>query len=766
METTVQIRTKKSKDTGVRRSKQNGKEAEDRTKYRRAFERIIRDISKYTQNPPNKLLRQAFDYAFYAHRDQMRKSGNPYIEHCIQTARILTELRMDAKTIAAGVLHDVVEDTGIGIDEVSEKFGPEIAHLVDGVTKISELKFQSLAEEQAENFRKMILSMAQDLRVIMIKFADRLHNMRTLEFLPEEKAKRIARETREVYAPLAHRFGIARIKWELEDLSLKILEPEAYDELTKKIVKSEDKQEKIIRKVAGPIRRELSKQGIEAQITGRVKTLYSIYRKMKQRNTPFEEIYDILAVRIIVDKVDACYFALGVVHTLFQPVHDRFKDYIATPKLNMYQSLHTSVIGPEGRMVEIQVRTEEMHRVAEIGIAAHWKYKEGRQSDNELDRYSAWLREMVDWQKDSLEPEEYLDILKTGLFISEVFVFTPHGDLLKLPIGSTPVDFAFAVHTDIGMHCIGAKVNGRIVPLNSKLSSGDSIEIITSSNQKPHRDWLTFVRTSKAKSKIKKWLREQQFQEAVKLGEEILTKGLKKTTVSLKKESIRELASQLGYSSVEQLYLKLGQGEISLRKVIEKVMPGESIALDSNKKENVFERFVSRARGSVKGIRVQGIDNLLIRFAQCCHPVPGDTIVGFITKGRGIVVHRRDCQNAVKLMEYPERNIEVEWDVEKGKSFMVQLRILAEGRKEFLKDVSESISSMNTNILKVDMDTENGLITAYLILEVKDLSHLTRTIRRLYRLKGILSVERTSDGEKMREKSKHASVSHNKRSVR
>jgi GTP pyrophosphokinase len=731
---------KPAKSSGVSREP----DSQQRRVYRNKFNRILRSVKSYTKNYDTALLNKSYRFAYDAHRYQWRLSGKPYIEHCVETVKILSELRMDSITLAAGLLHDVVEDTGITIREVEKNFGHEIAHLVDGVTKIGELKFQSQIEKQAENYRKMIFSMAKDLRVIMIKFADRLHNMRTLQYVPQHKAKRIALETRELYAPLAHRFGIARIKWELEDLAFKALDPAVYRRMAKKVADRKEKRERYIRKVAGPLKHNLAEHSIHAEVMGRAKSLYSIYKKMTTRNKPFESIYDLLALRILVDRVDECYYALGIVHTLFTPVHDQFTDYIATPKLNMYQSLHTTVVGPEGKMIEVQVRTHDMHRIAEIGIAAHWKYKEGRISEDDLDRYSAWLREMVDWQRDTLDPEEYLDILKTDLFISEVFVFTPKGDLLKLPIGATPVDFAFAVHTDIGMHCIGAKVNGRIVPLNTELRSGDSVEIITSQNQRPHQDWITFVKTSKAKSKIKRWFKETQFHEAMKLGEEILKKGLKRYRIPWEKEKIKAAAETLGKPSLASLFADLGQGDASLQKVLKLIAPEIQLMSAPEKKDNIFERFVSRARGSAKGIRVQGMDNLLIRFAQCCHPVPGDSIVGFITKGRGIVVHRRDCTNAVKLMEIPERNIEVEWDVEEGNAFMVQLRILAAERKDFLKDVAESLSTMDTNILKVDMNTKNSAVTAYMVLEVKNLSHLTRVMRRLFRLKGIISVERVN----------------------
>jgi len=722
-------------------------DARVRNRYRRMLERIIKTIKSYNKNPDVDLLRRAYNYAYEAHKYQIRKSGVPYIEHCLETAKILSELRMDVITVAAGFLHDIVENTGISIDVIKDSFGDEVGQLVDGVTKISELKFRSHAEKQAENFRKMIFSMAQDLRVIMIKFADRLHNMRTIEYLPREKAERIALETREVYAPLAHRFGIARIKWELEDLSLKVLDPQMYEELVRKVADRREEREKYIRKLIVPIKRDLAKNGVHAKLTGRAKNLYSIYKKIKGRAGTFEAVYDLFAVRIIVEKVDECYFALGLVHTLFTPVNDRFRDYIATPKLNMYQSLHTTVVALDGKMVEIQVRTAEMHRIADIGIAAHWKYKEKRRAEDELDRYSAWLREMVDWHKDALDAEEYLDILKTDLFISEVFVFTPKGDLFKLPIGATPVDFAFAVHTDIGLHCIGAKVNGRIVPLNTVLKSGDSVEILTSANQRPNRDWITFVKTSKAKSKIKRWLKEAQQLEAIKLGEEILNKGLKQYHIHPNKKQVRNLAKTMGFSGLEQFYAGVGRGKISIPKVVESLAPEKSDSGADNKKENIFERFVARARGSVRGIRVQGMDHLLIRFAQCCHPVPGDPILGFITKGRGIVIHRRDCMNALKLMESPERNIEVSWDQGGEGAFMVQLRVLAAGRKDFLKDIGDSLSTLDTNILKVDMKTENSVITSFVVLEVRDLPHLTRIIGRLYRIKGIFSVERESGSE-------------------
>ena len=710
------------------------------------FESLFQTIKSYTRQTNLDLLSEAYQFAKEAHKHQLRKSGAPYIEHCLETAKILAELKMDLVTVSAGLLHDVVEDTGITIDAVREHFGDEVALLVDGVTKISELKFHSQAEKQAENFRKMIFSMAKDLRIIMIKFADRLNNMRTLEFLPHKKAERIALETREIYAPLAHRFGIARIRWELEDLALKTLDPDAFEDLQRRLIEQKERGDQTIRKVSAPILAELEKERIHAEIAGRVKSIYSIYSKMKQRGKPFEEIFDILAIRIIVDHKDECYFVLGTVHNLFTPVHDRFKDYIATPKLNGYQSLHTTVIGPEGKMIEIQIRTRDMHGVSEIGIAAHWKYKEGKidKSQDELDRYSAWLREMIDWQKETPDPEEYLDALKTDLFQSEVFVFTPKGDLFKLPQGATPIDFAFAVHTDIGVHCIGAKVNDHIVPLNLPLKNGDTVEILTSNTQKPHQDWLTFAKTSKAKSKIKRWLKEAKFQDAVRLGEEILAKGLRRYKAQFSSKNLRDTAIGMGKANLEQLYAEMGQGDLPLKKVLERLVPEKTIGDADETKQTLFNRFLSKARGSAKGILVQGMDHFLIRFAKCCHPVPGDPIAGFITKGKGIVVHRRDCPNAVSLTLTPDRSIDVSWDVDVDGAFMVQLRVLSQGSKDFLKDVANYLASMNTNIVKMEMRCTNALITAYIILEVKDLSHLTQIMRRLNGIKGILSVERDS----------------------
>lgn len=707
--------------------------------FKKSFDELVKKLKRYSPKADTGMLHRAFDFSYEAHKDQLRNSGEPYFTHCLEVAKILNDLKMDTTTIAGGLLHDVAEDTGVSIEEVEEKFGSEIALLVDGVTKISELRFDSLEERQAENFRKMILSMVKDIRVILIKFADRLHNMRTIEYLPRKKQKRIALETRDVYAPLAHRLGIAKIKWELEDLALKTLEPKAYWDLVDKVANKREERERYIRKVASPIRKELRKLSVKAKIAGRPKHFYSIYGKMLKRQLPFDQIYDLLAIRIIVQKVEECYFVLGIVHNLYTPVHERFKDYIATPKSNFYQSLHTTVIGPDGTMVEIQIRTEEMHRTAEEGIAAHWLYKEGKLKEDDLDKHLTWLRQVLEWQQDTKDPSEFMENLRIELFQDEVFVFTPKGDLLKLPLASTPVDFAFAVHTDIGLHCIGAKVNGRIVPLNYKLKSGDSVEIITSPNQKPNPDWIKFVKTSKARSKIKRWIKDSFYEQSIKLGEEIFDKQLKRFNIKKSSVDLDEVAQSLNFQNAQQLLASIGRGETSIHSVINRIAPEKTIEI---KDTSLFQKFISRARGTAKGVRVQGIDNLMISFGKCCQPVPGDNILGFISRGRGIVVHRSDCKNLVNLIESPERKIEVEWDVDKDKHFMVRLHLLGEDRKHFLRDVSESISETDTNIVSVEMKAEDSIVNSNIILEVRNLQHLTKIINKISQVKGVISVER------------------------
>jgi GTP pyrophosphokinase len=713
-------------------------------KYQHSLEALIEQIKQYNRGLDVKLLQKAFEFSYEAHKDQLRKSGDPYFEHPLEVARILVDLKMDVGTICGALLHDVAEDTGVTLEEVNEAFGPEITTLVDGVTKISELKFDSVEKLQAENFRKMIISMVKDIRVILIKFADRLHNMRTIEFLPERKRERIARETLEVYAALAHRLGIAKIKWELEDLAFKTLNPQAYEELAKKVNAKRDDRERYIKRISQPIQRELNRLQIEASITGRPKHLYSIYMKMQRRGLPFEEIHDLLAVRIVVKKIEDCYYALGIVHSLFTPVSDSFNDYIATPKSNMYQSLHTTVIGPDGKMVEIQIRTEEMHRTAEEGIAAHWRYKEGRVKEDEIDKHFVWLRRVLEWQQDAPDSAEFMENLKIDLFHDEVFVFTPRGDLFRLPAGSTPVDFAFAVHTDVGYHCLGAKVNSKIVPLNHRLRSGDTVEIITSQTQHPNQDWIKFVKTSKARSKIKHWIRDSMFEQSVRLGEEIAQREFKKYNIRKTDDELIEIAQSYGLSDINQLYAAIGRGDLPIQGILQKIAPEK---MEQLKDETFLKRFIRRAKGPEKGVRVQGIENMLINFGRCCQPVPGDKIIGFITRGRGVIVHRTDCKNILNLLKDPERSIDVEWDVDKDKRFLVRLYMVAHDRPYFLRDVTEAISSTNANIVNVVLKTEEFMVHNNMLIEVRNLKHLTSIIQKIGKIKGIINVERLNGSE-------------------
>lgn len=711
--------------------------------YEKVFEGLLRRISRYNQTMDPQLMRKAFEFAFDAHREQLRRSGQPYFEHPLEVAKILTGLKMDYETIAAGVLHDVAEDTDITIERVKEEFGESIANLVDGVTKISEIKLLEFEERQAENFRKMLLSMVRDIRVILIKFADRLHNMRTLEYLPEKKRRRIALETREVYAPLAHRLGLARIKWELEDLALKFLEPDVYDNLVKRVADTRTEREAVIRKVTKPIREALVAAKIHARFEGRPKHFYSIYNKIMKRGIPFEEIYDLLAIRIIVDKVEECYHTLGIVHSLYSPIHERFKDYIAMPKSNGYQSLHTTLVGPEGKKVEIQIRTEEMHRTAEDGIAAHWRYKEGKLREDDLDKQLVWLRNVLDWSDESdLDSGSFMEHLKVNLFQDEVFVFTPRGDLYRLPVHSTPLDFAFAVHTDIGMHCLAAKVNGRIVPLSHELHSGDSVEIITSANQRPNEDWLKIVISTKAKSRIKKYLRDAQFEQSTALGEELLSRSLSRFSIKFKDVDWNDLAVKLNFKDRAQLLASVGRGETKLDTVLKRLLPEDKPVPQD---ESLIKRFIDRARKSTRGVRVAGLDNIMITFGKCCNPVPGEPITGIVSRGRGIVIHTNSCNNLLKLMQEPERIIDVSWDVEKGSRFLAGLYVLGERRNKLLAEVSDAIASADGIIASANMSSEISLVNVVLNIEVFDLDHLNRISAKIKRVAGVISVERLNE---------------------
>ena len=711
-------------------------------KYLNTVEGLVQRIQKYNKTANVKLLRNAFNFAYDAHKEQLRKSGELYFEHPLAVSRILTDLKMDYETIAGGILHDVIEDTDITVESVEENFGANIARLVDGVTKISELKLLEFEARQAENFRKMLLSMVEDIRVILIKFADRLHNMRTLEYLPEKKQRQISLETKEVYAPLAHRLGLAKIKWELEDLSFKYLEPDYYREIQDKIDSKREEREYVLRLFSQPLRKILSKVKVKARFESRAKHFYSIFNKITKRGVPFDEIFDLLALRIIVDTVPDCYHALGIVHSMYTPIQQRFKDYIATPKSNGYQSLHTTVIGPEGKKVEVQIRTEEMHITAEEGIAAHWKYKEGRANDNELDEHMSWLRNILEWEDNEPDSDSFIEHLKINLFQDEVFVFTPKGDLHRLPANATPVDFAFSVHSAVGLHTIAAKVNGRIVPLSEFLKSGDTVEIITSANQKPNEDWLKFIVTSKARNRIKKWIRDSRFENSKTLGEEMMTNALKEYSLKMKEVDFEDIAAKLHMNDSGHLFASIGRGETKVNTIIRRIVPDDNPAPDD---ETFIDRFVKRARKASKGIRVAGIDNVMISFGKCCNPVPGEPITGIVTRGRGIVVHTNKCKNLANLMQEQDRIIDVLWDVDAGNRFLAGLYILGERRNKFLSEISDAVTMGDGIIVNVNMNSEDSLVNCILSIEVYDLNHLNKVITKLKRLDGVISVGRLNE---------------------
>jgi GTP pyrophosphokinase len=588
----------------------------------------------------------------------------------------------------------------------------------------------------------MLLSMAHDIRVILIKLADRLHNMRTLDHLPRDRQIRIAEETYEVYAPLANRFGMAKIKWELEDLALKYLQPERYEYIVSKISGSVGERETFIAQIVKPLQLAFEKAGVKASVYGRAKSIDSISRKMEAKGRAFEEIYDLFAIRIIVDTVEECYLALGHVHQQFKPAGVGFDDYVANPKANGYQSLHTNVIGPQGRLVEIQIRTRQMHYRAEYGIASHWLYKEGKKEVDPSDKQFNWLREVLDWQKDMTSPAEFLEYLKIDLFHDEVFVFTPQGELKHLPANSTPLDFAFSVHTSIGLKCSGAKVNGKLVPLSTRLISGDEVEIHTSPNQEPSQDWLGYVTTPKARSKIRRYLKQKGFEQSVALGRELIEKALRKRKLKFPSESeMTDCSQSLSYSSVDGLLAAVGLGDVSVSHVMSRLFPTE----DEAPRDSLIKKFLDRARGS-KGVRVQGMDNMMFRFAKCCQPVPGEKIVGFITRGRGISIHRADCQVAMRMTSDIERLVDVEWDAGKDETYLVRIDMVIEDKKNTLRDILDSLSSEDVNIRDAEVKSMEGTAQGRLVIEIRNLSHLQRVLDKMRRTKGVVSVWRSQGG--------------------
>ncbi|MBH31895.1 MAG: (p)ppGpp synthetase [Candidatus Marinimicrobia bacterium] len=688
------------------------------------------------------LLWSAYQYSKENHEGQTRKSGRPYFEHCLSVAQLLAEWNMDLNTIISGILHDCIEDTNSTFEEISKEFGYEVAELVEGVTKLGGIEFDSRREKQAENLMKMFLSMAKDLRVVIIKFADRLHNMRTIEYLPLIKQRRITVETRDVYSPLAHRLGMFAIKSELDNLVLSVLEPKAYKEIEKLLKSTGGKRKRTLKEISDPIEKQMVKYNIDYTRKTRLKSHASIHNKMVSREKPFDEIYDIFALRILVKNVAQCYTVLGLIHQVFTPVHERFKDFIATPKINGYQSLHTTVIAPSGKMVEIQLRTEEMDQTAEIGVAAHWRYKEGEKR-GELDRHVQWLRDMVAILSDeSADPGEFMNLLKIDLFQNEVFVFTPAGDLVQLPAGSTPIDFAYDVHTEVGHHCLSAKIDGSMVPLNTELKSGQTVEVITSDSQLPSAAWLKFARTTKARTHIRRFHRRSQKEESGKLGKEMLEKSLRRMKMV---ERLKELTSQpelAGFFDVEAMMVAIGSGQTTVREVLRKAFPKVTETDYQEAKERIS--FLDFARRGARGVSIQGIDNILINFGKCCNPIPGDQIVGFVTRGRGVTVHRAECQNLPIMSESSDRFLEVEWDAPKKTEFLSQLTVVAEDRKGYLKDVTEAISALNVNITSVDIKVQDAIASCVIVVSVSNVRRLNTVIRRLENLTGTITVRRST----------------------
>jgi guanosine-3',5'-bis(diphosphate) 3'-pyrophosphohydrolase len=688
------------------------------------------------------LLVRAYRFSERAHRGQKRLSGEDFVSHCVEVAKILAELQLDTTTVASGLIHDVVEDTDVTIEDVELEFGKEVADIVDGLTKIGHLPLHSTQERQVENYRKLLLSIARDARVIIIKFADRLHNMRTLDYLAPDKRKRIAQETRDLYAPLAHRFGMARIRWELEDLAFKYIEAEEYKGLAKLVAQKRGEREQLITQMREPLDEALKRAGIQnVEVTGRAKHLWSIYKKMTKLDKDYEEIYDLLAIRVLCNSVPDCYHALGVIHDGWTPVHTRIKDYIAQPKSNGYQSLHTTVFGPGRQLYEIQIRTREMHRTAEYGIAAHWRFKEDAKSADDLDRALQWFRQVLELQLDAKTPDEFLEFLRLDLYQDEIFVFTPTGDVIQLPKGATPIDFAFAVHTEVGLHTAGAKVNGRIAPLSRELHNSETVEILTSPTVRPSRDWLAHVRTGRARHKIRQRLRIEEHVTSAKMGREILERELKRRRLPKPDDSrLDEVSGGFFLSDGEHVVASIGHGDLNVNHVIRALYPDEAEQPEQPKR--AIDWFVDKVRGAPKGVRIQGVEGMMVRYAQCCQPVPGDKVVGYVTRGRGVSIHRGDCPNLLTLTADAERRLEIDWQGVEGERFSVRLTIEGNDRRGLYADVASAVSATGTDIRSFDMRTEDGKVTGAIMVDVENLAQLQKILKTARRVKGITEIAR------------------------
>jgi len=707
---------------------------------------LIEEIPKYQPGADLDLVKRAYRFSELSHQGQHRASGEPYLSHPLEVAGLLVSFKMDVTTVTAGLLHDVLEDTRTTKDDLAREFGTEIADLVDGVTKIGKLAFSSREERQAENFRKMLVAMARDIRVLMIKLADRLHNMRTLDYLSSDRGRKVAQETLDIYAPLANRLGMAKVKAELEDLALRDLHPEAYADLQRLVAKRRLEREAEINQVIAILEKKLGEVGIEAQIRGRPKHFYSIFKKMHEQGREFDEIYDLTAVRVITQSVRDCYGSLGVIHSLWKPVPGRFKDFIAMPKVNMYQSLHTTVIGPKGDPVEIQIRTLEMHRVAEEGIAAHWLYKEKKHDKDKFDQAFVWLRQLMEWQQEMKDPREFMESVRVDLFPDEVYVFTPKGDVKALPEGSTPIDFAYAVHTEVGHHCAGAKVNGKLVPLRYALRQGDIVEIVTSPTQHPSRDWLKIIRSSRARSKVNQWLKVEERARSLSLGRELLEREARKYRLSsstlLASEEATKVLADLGFPSADDLLASIGYGKTSVHQLLAKLAPSQVVEAERTGEAKAPK--LARPAKAEGGVKIRGVEDLLVRFAKCCAPVHGDPIVGFITRGRGLTVHTRDCHTVAQGLLDKERVVNVEWDVTEPATRPVKIAVyIGRDRPGLLAEISTAISAERGNITKAEITvTEDRKGINHFVVEVADLRQLQQIMEAIRKVKDIIKVER------------------------
>jgi GTP diphosphokinase / guanosine-3',5'-bis(diphosphate) 3'-diphosphatase len=718
------------------------------------FEDVERKVERHHPEADLDLLRRAYIYSAKAHKDQVRASGEPYLIHPLSVAAILADMKMDVATVSTGLLHDVVEDTLASTDDISKVFGGEVANLVDGVTKISNLGKKSKEEAQAENLRKMILAMTSDIRVVLVKLADRLHNMRTLEYLHSEKRKRIAEETLEVYAPIAHRLGMSKVRSELEDLSFQYLEPEEYKRLKEEVESRRASTEAFLEEVKARIADRLTEEGVDfVRIEGRIKRLYSIHLKLKRQKISLDKVYDLAAIRIITQEEKDCYFALGVMHKYWKPFHDRIKDFIAMPRENGYRSLHTSVVGEEGYHFEVQIRTEEMHRIAEEGIAAHWKYKEGRGKDTSEDDAMKWLRKMAEWQQDVSDARDFVDSFKLDLFPREVLAFTPKGKVIQLPRNATPIDFAYAIHTQVGDQCVGAKVNGKIVPLKYQIQNGDVVEIMTTPGHRPSRDWLNFVATSKARSKIKHWVAERQRAESVEVGRKIFEKEAAKLRLKTKQvledPQLAKFLNDNGYAKIDDMFAAVGYGKLMARTVLARFVKAEDLAEIEQTKTSKLQKVADAVKRALRmgdeRILIKGVDDVLVYRAPCCSPIRGEEIIGYITRGKGVGVHATRCKNAANLMVNRERIVEVAWAPKGENPYAVKLSVVTEDRTGQLAALTNTIANIKTNIRNASTDDEilnDGTRRIDLTVDVNDLQHLERVVSALKGVEGVIEVER------------------------